>query len=212
MNAERLLGQLIKQGLKKKKKKKRSSGVSSLLGTGGKAALGMGALGVAIAAFEHFTQKQSPGQTPPGPPSPGVGSAGTPPPPPPPRAGAAREGSGSSIDSETLLLVRAMIAAANADGEIDFQEKAAIMGRLEEAGADFEEKEFVREQLEQPPSVDSLLRQVETPELARQVFAVSLLAIDVDTQAERDYLDYLQRRLRLDDETVEELRRELGGE
>ncbi len=103
-----------------------------------------------------------------------------------------------------------MVAAANADGRIDAQERKAILGRLAEAGLGDEDRSFVLKELEAPPSVEDILSSVETPELARQVYAVSLLAIDVDTPEERDYLHYLRLRLGLDDRVAAELHRRLG--
>ena len=52
---------------------------------------------------------------------------------------------------------------------------------------------------------DGLIPQVDSPDLARQFYAVSLMAIEVDTDAERTYLRHLQDRLKLDGGTVREL-------
>lgn len=103
-----------------------------------------------------------------------------------------------------------MIAAANADGEVDTQERKAILGRLAEAGLGEEDRSFVLKELESPSSVEEILSVANDPELARQVYVVSILAIDVDTQEERDYLHYLRLRLGLDDRVVAELHRQLG--
>ena len=54
-----------------------------------------------------------------------------------------------------------------------------------------------------PPDVDALAHDART--LAAQVYAASLLAIDVDTEAERDYLQRLAGALRLDADTVPQL-------
>lgn len=88
-----------------------------------------------------------------------------------------------------------MVAAANADGEIDSDEEKAILDYLEEGKLNTEEREFIHQLIASPPSIDSLIPKVTDEEGARQVYAVSELAIEVDTQAERDYLDYLKKRL-----------------
>ena len=90
-----------------------------------------------------------------------------------------------------------MVAAANADGEIDLNEEKAILDYLEKGKLNAEEREFIHQLIASPPSIDSLIPQVTDAELARQVYAVSELAIEVDTQAERDYLDYLKKQLGL---------------
>ena len=55
--------------------------------------------------------------------------------------------------------------------------------------------------------LDAVVREVDGPELAEQVYAVSALAINADTDAERAYLQYLAARLKLDPARVEELNR-----
>ena len=45
---------------------------------------------------------------------------------------------------------------------------------------------------------------------ARQVYAASFLAIEVDTEEEREYLIQLQTLLNLDDAAVAAIRSELG--
>ena len=77
-----------------------------------------------------------------------------------------------------------MVAAANADGEIDSDEEKAILEYLEEGKLNAEEREFIHQLIASPPSIDSLIPKVTDEELARQVYAVSELAIEVDTQAE----------------------------
>jgi len=106
---------------------------------------------------------------------------------------------------EPVLLIRAMIAAANADGKIDGNEMGSIINHLKEAGMTGEERDFIEKELVSPKSIDSILPQVQGEELANQIYAVSLLAVEVDTKAERDYLRYLQARLGISDQTAREL-------
>jgi uncharacterized membrane protein YebE (DUF533 family) len=58
--------------------------------------------------------------------------------------------------------------------------------------------------------LDALVAQVEAPDLAAEVYAASLLAIEVDTQAERAYLDRLAAALKLDQATRGHLHAALG--
>ncbi|MFQ5739371.1 MAG: DUF533 domain-containing protein [Acidobacteriota bacterium] len=176
----------------------------------GSLTLGMGTLGVAIAAIEHLTRDRTAAAPPvggrvpvvPPPPPPGIPSAASPPEnrgqpaPPAPASAAARK--------TVLLLIRAMIAAAAADGEIKRQERKAILARLSEAELTAEEKEFLERELAAAPSLEQLAVQVDSVELAGQVYSASLLAIEVDSQAERDYLARLGRRLSLDEKTFRE--------
>ena len=98
-----------------------------------------------------------------------------------------------------------MIAAANADHELDDEERGRILRALEDAEASEEEKAFLRRDLEEPIDLASLAAAARTPEMANQIYLASCLAIDVDTRAERSYLDRLARRLGLDADRVRQL-------
>jgi uncharacterized membrane protein YebE (DUF533 family) len=96
-----------------------------------------------------------------------------------------------------LLLIRAMIAAAKADGQIDAEEQRRILGKLKEAGADAAACAFVEQEIARPSSIDDLIAGIPDRMTAAQVYMASLFAIDVDTEAEKTYLATLARRLGL---------------
>ena len=217
-NAEKLLGGLLTGQM---------GGKRSLLGGG--AGLGLGLLGVAIGVAEQLMSGGAQTQAPPPPPPPGAGpvpgappppSAGmAPPPPPPPPAGQAAgqappppppDQAGDANASTAVLLIRAMIAAATADGEIDAQERQRIMERLDQVDPSPEEREFLAKEMTAPASLDQIVSQVEERKLARQVYAVSLLAVEVDTQAEREYLEELAARLGLSPQDAQDVAEEIG--
>ena len=104
-----------------------------------------------------------------------------------------------------MLLIRAMIAAANADGVIDAQERANILDRLKSSELSAEERDFIVSELLSPQDFEGIAAAVTSPELARQVYLVSLMAIEVDTEAERTYMANLARRLGLSEENVAEI-------
>lgn len=227
-NAEKLLGGMLGNAMGKGK------GLGSLGLGSSKAAVGMGVLGVAFAAFEHFVKTPRPGQpaVPPGqPPLPGR-AVPLAPPPPPPGGGALQAGptapppapafqtkapsglpSGqpSGPDQDTaILLIRAMIAAAHADGVLDDDERARIFQQLDNLGLSEEEHDFMERELHAPWNAAALAASASSPDVARQVYAASLLAIEVDTPEERSYLEELAGRLRLDESAVAAIHRELG--
>lgn len=215
-NPEKLLGGLIRSSTRGSR-----GGLGSLVSGG--AALGV--LGVAMEAVEHFMNKpqganvppRAPGAPPPmpgsAPPSPPVmsGPSSAPPPmpgrpasvPPPP---VAAEPVGNS---EAVLLIRAMIAAANADGVIDQAERKNILERLQTVDLSPEEHSFIVQELLSPAKLETIVGGVASPELARQIYTVSLMAIEVDTEKERQYMETLAGRLGLDESTVEKIHRSL---
>jgi uncharacterized membrane protein YebE (DUF533 family) len=116
----------------------------------------------------------------------------------------------AELQDTALLALRAMINAAKADGAIDGGEMSRIMGKLHESGTDSEARNFVMGELQKPLDLDTLVRGVKSQEVAVQVYGASLLAIEVDTPAERDYLQRLAKGLGLDGETVERVHASLG--
>ncbi|MBP7001962.1 tellurite resistance TerB family protein [Amaricoccus sp.] len=108
------------------------------------------------------------------------------------------------------LLVRAMIAAAKADGSIDQAEMQKIIGKIGEDGVTEEEKAFVMSELAAPVDVMALARDAGSPAVAAQVYAASLVAVSVDSEEERAYLRALAHALGLDAATVAHLHQMTG--
>ena len=102
-------------------------------------------------------------------------------------------------------LLRAMIAAAKADGHVDAQEQARIFAEMDKLPLGADDKVFVMDELRAKLDVDAVAGAAATPEEAAEIYMASLLAIDVDNAAERGYLAMLAARLRLDDALVAHL-------
>jgi uncharacterized membrane protein YebE (DUF533 family) len=99
-------------------------------------------------------------------------------------------------------LISAMIAAAKADGQIDGDEHKAIFSKIEELNLRDDEKAFLFDQINAPMDIDSLVEAGDTKEQAIEIYVASLMAIDVDTQAEKAYLSMLAARLNLEEDLV----------
>lgn len=108
-------------------------------------------------------------------------------------------------------LLRAMIAAAKADGHIDAAEQTNIFAQMDKMNVGAEDKVFVMDELRAPLDVDAVARCARTPEEAAELYTVSLLAIDVDNPSERAYLALLAARLKLDDRLVAHLHATVDG-
>lgn len=210
---ERLLGQLMGDAMSGslggRRRPRKPSGLGGLLGgsmsTGTKAKLGLGLLGIAVAAYQHY---QGQAATPPSPlagtgtPPPPPGASATPPPPPMAAPSPARS-------EHAMLLVRAMVTAADADGLIDAGEREAILGRARAAGLDEESLQALDAEIRAPLTVQQLV--VRTPaELRDEVYAAALITIHADTDAERAFLDDLATRLELDTARRAHLHTQLG--
>jgi uncharacterized membrane protein YebE (DUF533 family) len=101
-----------------------------------------------------------------------------------------------AMEENAKLMIRAMIQAAKADGEIDPQERQAILDQLGEV--DPAESAFVRQELAAPLDVEGLARDT-SDAMKTQVYATSLMAIRLDNEAEAAYLARLARSLGLSD-------------
>ncbi len=211
-NAEKLLGQIMGDALsgslggKKRKHKRAPSGLGGLLGgtsTATKAKIGVGLLGLAYAAYEHYKQPTS-GSTPPPatPPPPPPASTATSVPPPPPAAANAH-------NENALHLIRAMITAADADGLIDAEEREGILARAREAGLDAESVQALDVEIRAPMNLKQLVAR--TPENLRdETYAAALIAITSDSPEERDFLDQLASALKLDASARQEIHQQVG--
>ncbi len=110
----------------------------------------------------------------------------------------------TSTQAERLVL-QAMIGAAQADGHLDQQELEKILDQLSADDATEEERHLVRELVAEPVDLEQLGAQVKRPEVATELYLAALLAIDIDTEAEKEYLRRLANILRLDRGVVERL-------
>jgi uncharacterized membrane protein YebE (DUF533 family) len=183
------------------------------LSTATKAKIGMGALGLAIAAYEHYKSSNRPAATGSAPP-PQPMHGGTPPPPPPaasapPPAPGVAAPSDAERAVEAMHLLRAMICAANADGLIDADERQRILGSARDAGLDAEDLEALEGELAAPLTAAQLVARTR-PAQREQVYVASVIAIGRDTELEVRYLDELAQRLGLDAAAREQLHAELG--
>ena len=113
-------------------------------------------------------------------------------------------------DARAELLLRAMINAAKADGQIDGTEMNNILGKLDEAGAGQEAKDFVLAERRRPLDLDGLVAGVTSPDAAAAVYAASVMAIRVDTPAEETYLSQLAARLQIAPQVRASLNASLG--
>jgi uncharacterized membrane protein YebE (DUF533 family) len=105
----------------------------------------------------------------------------------------------------SILLARAMIAAAKADGQIDTQESQAILSQINGMDLPAEDKAFLFEEYGRPLDIKALSADVDTPEHAAEVYAASLLMVDPPSAPEQIYLDTLARELGLQSGLVQQI-------
>jgi uncharacterized membrane protein YebE (DUF533 family) len=176
----------------------------------------LGAL--ATVAAEALAKSQRP--APPPPPAPGDSAPGKPvPPPAPPRRlpdtaprPAPAPPAPLAEQAEAKLILRAMIAAAKADGALDREERQAIAAQLDAAGLTGPERDVVLAEFDRPAGIEELARAARDPMLAAQLYAAAFVAMGEISPAERAWLDRFGAALRLDAAARSTMEARLGGE
>lgn len=96
-----------------------------------------------------------------------------------------------------LLLMRAMVGAAKADGHIDAAEQQHLFEQVERLGLDAEAKAAVFDLLAQPLDLAHLDAGVGDEAQRAEIYLAARLATDGSHPGERAYLDALAARLQL---------------
>ncbi len=105
--------------------------------------------------------------------------------------------SASVLQREAAMLVQAMISAARADGALDEGERARIGARLREFGFASADFDAVMRQWDAPSDPHRIASLARSEAEAAEVYAASLLAIEIDHWAEQAYLRELKTALGL---------------
>lgn len=109
------------------------------------------------------------------------------------------------VELHSRAMLKAVIAAAKADGHLDERERGLVEAELSRTGADPATRQWFEEELRRPLDPVEVAQGATTPEMAAEMYLASLLVVDETVFMERAYLDELARQLRL----PESLKREL---
>lgn len=110
---------------------------------------------------------------------------------------------GPAASTRSLALLKAMVAAAKADGHIDAMERQRIEDRLSALALDAETVAFFRDELEQPLDAKTVAAAADSRTAAAEIYLASLLVVDDQNVEERAYLDQLATELGLAPDLVE---------
>jgi uncharacterized membrane protein YebE (DUF533 family) len=134
------------------------------------------------------------------------------------RGGAAPGDSNNPFDSPTQLpdnasqsevYLRAMIQAAMADGGLDEQEQQAILKRAGNVGR--AEADFIRAEMARGTNVQSFIQTVPRG-IEEKVYAMSLMAIQLDNQTEAQFLHALAQGLRITEQQSNAIHDQMGAQ
>lgn len=129
--------------------------------------------------------------------TPAAALAGEAQPPMPPADSAFLPSSDRQEEDLGRALLRAMIGAAKADGQIDPDERQRIEEQIAALGLDRNIRSFVHDELAAPLDLDAIVAPAVREETAAEIYAASLMAIDRTRATEQAYLALLAARLNL---------------
>lgn len=168
---------------------------------GGVAALGA----LAYSAYKNW-QSNKPGQNAPG---------GTSFPAQPSRQGSAPDPLFDSlpapqVEEHSRAMLSALIAAAKADGNFDERERQLIREHAG-SGNDAETDQWLHAEIRKPLDTSAIARLAKTPEMAAEIYLVSLMIVDERNAMEKAYLDKLAEEMQLDPALRVEIERQLAA-
>jgi len=104
----------------------------------------------------------------------------------------------AEAEQHSQAVLRALVAAAKADGHIDERERQLIDGELARLSPDGQLRQWLQAELNKPLDPVELARAASTPEMAAEMYVASVLMVDEEHFMERAYLDELARQLKLE--------------
>ena len=110
-------------------------------------------------------------------------------------------------NDQATLVIRAMINAAKSDGSFDKAEQEKVLAKLGDVTQD--EINFVKREFDSPLDAEGFARSVPRG-MEQQIYAVSLMAIDLDQNVEAHYLAKLSQNLNISQQAVNQLHDRFG--
>ena len=197
LDAENIVNGLIRGALSGRKKSWHRTGKAVRGGGLINAKTLLAAAGVAWGLYETWQSQQA---------QPAPAASVPPPPPLTPAPGPGDPG----LPPPVLQLMRLMISAARADGELGPAERERILAEAREVGAEA----LVLREIEAPRPLGELVAGVTDPQLKEQLYTLAFTIVRADesvTGGERIYLAQLAHRLSLDAAAVSRLEAEAAA-
>ncbi len=114
-------------------------------------------------------------------------------------------------NSQSLFIVKTMVAAAMADGHLDGGEYQRIIDKAAELGLDADEQRIIFDEIKQPMSIDLIVAQTQSPVVGVEVYTASVLAIDESRPESELYLRELASKLNIPEPLVQSVHQQLAA-
>ncbi|MGB5954142.1 DUF533 domain-containing protein [Pseudomonas sp.] len=106
--------------------------------------------------------------------------------------------SGPAAEDHSHAILRALIAAAKADGRIDKQEEQLIYAEIKRQASDPQLQQWLDEEVSKPLDAAEVAQSAQDPAMAAEMYLASVMLVDDQQDAERAYLDELAGALKID--------------
>jgi uncharacterized membrane protein YebE (DUF533 family) len=119
---------------------------------------------------------------------------------------------GPEVEDHSHAILRALIAAAKADGEIDDQERAMISKEITHHTDDPGLQQWLENEVAKPLDATDVAQSAKNePGMAAEMYLASVLLVDDQQDAERHYLDELAAALQIDPQLQVHLEQQAKG-
>ena len=102
------------------------------------------------------------------------------------------------VEQHSQAILKALVAAAKADGHVDERERQLIDGELNKLNGDPALRQWLQAELNKPLDPAEVARAASTQEIAAEMYIASLILVDEEHFMERAYLEELAKQLKLD--------------
>jgi uncharacterized membrane protein YebE (DUF533 family) len=115
-----------------------------------------------------------------------------------------------AVQQTAELVIKGMMNVAKSDGQVSADEIQRIVGKLKEAGMAGDAEAWIMAELRKPLDLDAFIAEIPNQEVAAQVYAASLLAVEVDTPQEKAYLTDFARKAGIDGTVARTIQQTVG--
>ena len=119
--------------------------------------------------------------------------------------------SGPEVEDHSHAILRALIAAAKADGRIDDAEKQLISTEIGRHTDDPQLQQWLDDEVARPLDAADVAQSATDPGMAAEMYLASVMLVDDQQDAERNYLDELAAALKIDPELQVHLEQQAKG-
>ncbi|MGF6092102.1 tellurite resistance TerB family protein [Pseudomonas sp. 18173] len=118
---------------------------------------------------------------------------------------------GPEAEEHSHAILRALIAAAKADGRIDDAEKQMISAEIGRHTDDPQLQQWLDDEVAKPLDASEVAQSATDPGMASEMYLASVMLVDDQQDAERNYLDELAAALQIDPQLQLHLEQQARG-